>query len=145
MIYYMSVPVLIHLCMYFLILLCIQQVEFFRYICHTYVCTEIYFCFAFLTIFSSYDNYTIGSNRTVYGSGSTILQYFHSLNILRVNSIYITRETIDDIKRFVISESLYATNFYLYAGTGVTTCFHNVYTGDFTLQRFGGVSGGTFG
>ena len=84
-------------------------------------------------------------NRTVYGSGSTILQYFHSLNILRVNSIYITRETIDDIKRFVISESLYATNFYLYAGTGVTTCFHNVYTGDFTLQRFGGVSGGTFG
>ena len=120
--------------MYSLIAISIKHIEVLSNVSEAQIGTEIHLYIALLTVLGCNQNHTVGSYRTVDGSGSTILQNLHRLDVLRVHAVDIARKTIHDIKRFVISECLDTTNLDAHTGTGVTATSQDVHTGYLTLQ-----------
>ena len=125
--------------MHLLITFSIQEVEVLRYLSKAEVRAEINLSLALLTVLGCNQNHTVGSYRTIDGSGSTIFQNLHRLDVLRVHTVDIARETVHDIKRFVATGSLDTTNLDAHTCTGVTTTSQDVHTGYLTLQSLCGV------
>ena len=126
--------ILVHHLMHLLIAFSIQEVEVLRYLSKAEVRTEINLSLALLTVLGCNQNHTVGSYRTIDGSGSTILQNLHRLDVLRVHAVDIAWETVHNIKRFIATGCLDTTNLDAHTGTGVTTTSQDVYTGYLTLQ-----------
>ena len=126
--------VLIHHLMYGLVAICIKHIKVLSNLSEAQIGTEIHLYITLLTILGCNQNHTVGSYRTIDGSGSTILQNLHRLDVLRVHAVDIARETVHNIKRFVIAECLDTTNLDAHTGTGITTTLQDVHTGYLTLQ-----------
>src|SRR5574344_2161577 len=137
------VPVIIHLLVNLFVLVSVKELKLIGYVSHADVGAEVNLCFTLLTVLGSHDNHTVSGYRTVDSGCCTVFQYLHGLNILRVNGIDVTRETIDNVKGFVVTESFHTTDFHANTSTSITTGLLDIHTGNLTLQGLCRVSCGT--
>ena len=130
-----------HLIHYLHILLGIQHLWHAIYVSPTYVGIVRYLDLTLFTLLGSYKDNTIGSSRTVDGTGCGILQYVDTLDVGRVQVVDITCYTINNIKRSCVAVGTGTTDRNLKAITRLTGSRLNVYTRSLALQGAQHLSG----
>ena len=130
-----------HLIHYLHILLSCQHLWHAIYVSPTYVGIVRYLDLTLLTLLGSYKDNTIGSSRTVNGTGCGILQNVDTLDVGRVQVVDITCYTINNIKRSCVAVGTGTTDRNLKAITRLTGSRLNVYTRSLALQSAQHLSG----
>ena len=130
-----------HLIHYLHILLSCQHLWHAIYVSPTYVGIVRYLDLTLLTLLGSYKDNTIGSSRTVNGTGCGILQNVDTLDVGRVQVVDITCYTINNIKRSSVAVGTGTTDRNLKAITRLTGSRLNVYTRSLALQGAQHLSG----
>ncbi len=82
---HMLVPVVIHLTVNLLVFIGIEHLEFIGNSGKAYICREVYFYLAFLSIFRSNYYNAVGCYRPINGCCRTIFQHFHRIYVLRID------------------------------------------------------------
>ena len=130
-----------HLIHYLHILLGIQHLWHAIYVSPTYVGIVRYLDLTLFTLLGSYKDNTIGSGRTIDGTGCGILQNVDTLDVGRVQVVDITCYTINNIKRSCVAVGTGTTDRNLKAITRLTGSRLNVYTRSLALQGAQHLSG----
>ena len=123
-----------HLIHYLHILLGIQHLWHAIYVSPTYVGIVRYLDLTLFTLLGSYQDNTIGSGRTIDGTGCGILQNVDTLDVGRVQVVDITCYTINNIKRSCVAVGTGTTDRNLKAITRLTGSRLNVNTRSLALQ-----------
>ena len=116
------------------ILLSCQHLWHAIYVSPTYVGIVRYLDLTLFTLLGSYKDNTIGSSRTIDGTGCGILQNVDTLDVGRVQVVDITCYTINNIKRSCVAVGTGTTDRNLKAITRLTGSRLNVNTRSLALQ-----------
>ena len=115
---------------------CIEEVRNIGWCLYSKRTVELNKWLTLLTALGSDDNHTIGCTGTVDGCGSTILQNFDRLDIIRVEGgkTVVTESAIDDIERFCCTKRSSTTDYDIYIGSGNTCLLDDFNTRGATLE-----------